>query len=53
MAVAELEKYAIDHEMSINNQKSKARSLANTTQSWLHRYLQLCSFTLLHCTIFT
>ena len=42
MAGIELEKYAIGHEML--NQ-------GNATQT--HRYLQLCSFTSLHNTIFT
>ena len=57
MAGVELEKYAIGHEMS--NQQSEKQSLANTTQSWIDcirntcGYLQLCSFTFLHCTIFT
>ena len=56
MAGVELEKYAIGHEIS--NQQSEKQSLANTTQKLdcmqnTGRYLQLCSFTFLHCTIFT
>ena len=56
MAGVELEKYAIGHEMS-NHQSEKqtleAQHKAGDPLGESHRYLQLCSFTFLHCTIFT
>ena len=54
MAGLELEKYAID----MSNKQSEKQTLetqykAGDPRGESRRYLQLCSFTFLHCTIFT
>ena len=57
MACIELQKFAIDHEMS--HQQSEKQSLESKHKTKLEilgetrSYLQLSSFTFLHCPIFT
>ena len=56
MAGVELEKYAIDHEMS--NQQSEKQRLVNTTQNWIAFRTLVTTYNFaasrfFHCTIFT
>ena len=54
MAGVEFEKYSVDHELSNHERKaSQTQHKAGDPLGESHRYLQLCSFTFLHCTIFT